>query len=220
MEDYKSVQEKIRTEVTGDSREVFESFLEHFGDEVDQFIGSMSTAFMNWQALDSGVKGDEKKAFVSASVYSATTLQILSMRLFLLGYEVASGSLQRQVFEAIALAFLFSGKSIGVLEKFMADKYQTMNAMQDVIKHAAQLHLNEDALDAIKKGRKFYHNYSHPTQMTTATYVSFQDQGLYVGASFDEGKIDAYRKEIAGRVSLASTFDNFVEGVKYNLSEW
>jgi hypothetical protein len=56
--------------------------------------------------------------------------------------------------------------------------------------------------------------------MTIASYVSFQELGLYVGASFDEGKVEAYRKEVEGRVSLASTFHNFVEGVKINLSQW
>jgi hypothetical protein len=220
MENYETVHSKIRTETTGEIQEVFERYLEEFGEEVGEFIEHMSIAFMSWQTLDSNVQGDEKKAYVSASVYNAITLQILSMRLLLLGYGVASGNLQRQVFEAIALAFLFSGKSVGVLERFMRDEYQTMSAMKDVVEYSDILHLNREGLEALKKGRIFYHNYSHPTKMTIASYVSFQELGLYVGASFDEGKVEAYRKEVEGRVSLASTFHNFVEGVKINLSQW
>jgi hypothetical protein len=48
--------------------------------------------------------------------------------------------------------------------------------------------------------------------------MSFESEGaLYVGCSFDEGKIEQYKKEMAGRVGLARVFPNFIEAVSHNL---
>ncbi len=47
-----------------------------------------------------------------------------------------------------------------------------------------------------------------------------QKGGLYVGASFDEGKLEAYKKEMSGRVSLAKAFSNFVDGFSSNVAKW
>ena len=41
-----------------------------------------------------------------------------------------------------------------------------------------------------------------------------------VGANFDEGKIEAYKKEIDGRVGLAEVFQNFIDAVKANVETW
>ncbi len=57
--------------------------------------------------------------------------------------------------------------------------------------------------------------------MTLAIGMSFsQKGGLYVGASFDEGKVEAYKKETNGRVGLAKVFPNFVDGVTGNVAKW
>ena len=61
---------------------------------------------------------------------------------------------------------------------------------------------------------------SHPTPLTIATIMSFSEGGAYVGASFDEGKIEAYKKEVNGRVGLARVFPNFVDGVMANVAKW
>ena len=61
----------------------------------------------------------------------------------------------------------------------------------------------------------------YPLQMTIANLISFsQEGGIYMAACFDEGKMDAYTKEINGRVSLAQVFRNFIDGVKSNLAKW
>ena len=56
--------------------------------------------------------------------------------------------------------------------------------------------------------------------MTLATMISFSEEGAYVGASFDKGKMGAYRKEIKGRLGLASVFPNFIAAVKANVRKW
>lgn len=222
MKDLNEVRHTIERELTSDDPEIRAEYLKHFGADVSRFTNAMSDAFIKWRALDGRVKGDERRAHVSALVYSAITLQILSMKLFLTGCIIPAGNLQRQVLETIALALLCSGKETGVLDKYMANEYLANKAVAEVQQHAKTLKLHDDALQILKRARDFYHKYSHPNLLTIAIHISFSSSGgaLYVGASFDEGKLEQYKKEIAGRVGLSEVFGNFVDGVAQNVSAW
>jgi hypothetical protein len=220
MEDYDSIYKEINNEVTGDAPVIRQRFLDEFGGEVKDFVDKVSRAFLNFQKIEANVDGDKKGAHVAALVYSAINLHIVSMKLFLSGYPVAAGNLHRQVIETIALAILCSAKSLDVLDRYVQNKYSTNKAVRDVVRHAEQLHLKREGVRALEKGRKFYSEYSHPTLMTIANQISFQSQDLYLGASFDEAKLEEYEKEVRGRVSLADALINFVKGVEQNLSQW
>jgi len=220
METSKEIQDKIRNEIIQEDIEVRENFLKHFSSHVDEFTFEMAKTFQNWRSFDATIKGEKDKAAVSAVLYSAIALHIASMKLMLSGNIIAAGNSQRQVIESIAMAFLCSGKSLDVLKRFMNQQYSPNKAIRDVIKHSANLNLNTDALKVLKKSYEFYHNYSHLTYMTIASFVSFSEVGLYVGSSFDEEKLSDYKNEIELRVSLARTFSNVVDGVKTNVSKW
>ncbi len=76
-------------------------------------------------------------------------------------------------------------------------------------------------MKALGECQEFYHKYSHLTLLMILTFMSFSNRaGLYVGAAFDDGKIEGYRKEVSARVGLAKVFPNFVEGVIANLAKW
>lgn len=102
----------ILTEVTSDDAEVRASFLKHFRAAVEEFADAMARAFLNWRSLDVSAAKDERRAYVSALVYTAITLHVLSMKTFLSGLSVAAGSLMRQTLESIALALVCSGKDL------------------------------------------------------------------------------------------------------------
>lgn len=144
------------------------------------------------------------------------------MRLLLTGYIVAAGNIQRQVLETIALALLSSCKTLDVCSRFTEDKYSVKNAVRDVLRHADKINANKGALKVLKEARDFYHDYSHPSMATLASHIGFSDEGrsLYVGASFDKGKIEQYQKEFEGRISLAGVIPNFVAGVIANVNSW
>jgi len=221
METVDQARETIFKELTSDDSEVRGEYLKHFESSAKRFAQSMAHAFIKWRDLDNEVKGDEKRAHVSGLVYIAITLHVLSMKVFLTGQTVAAGNLFRQVLESIALALLCSGKDLDILRRFMEDKYSSNDAIRDVLRHYHKLSLQGDALEVMKKSQDFYHKYSHVTKMTIAAAISFsQKGGLYVGASFDDGKLGAYKKEIDGRVSLAKVFPNFVDGVASNVASW
>ena len=222
MEDYNSVAIKIRTEIREDLVDVRKEFLEHFGEEADRFVDLMTLAFLRWSELDAAARQDQKKANVSGLVFSAITQHVISFRLFLSGFIVAAGNTQRQVLETIALALLCSCNQLDVLDRFMEDQYSTNNAVRDVLRQKDKLDVKEGALEVLRDSRNFYHMYSHPTFATLASHIRFSDQGraLYVGASFDDGKLEIYRKEVAERVSLAEVFENFVQGIIQNIASW
>jgi hypothetical protein len=180
----------------------------------------MAEAFMRWRSLDDNVGKNEELGYVSGLVYTAITLHIQSMKLFLSGHTVAAGNMFRQVLESIALGLLCSTKRLNVLRRFIDDQYSPNNAVRDVIRHAQKLGVNKDALDVLKKARAFYSMYSHPTKLTIASIMAMSGKGLYVGASFDEEKLYTYKKEVEGRLGLAKTFPNFITAVKLNVDKW
>ena len=221
METVEQARNTILKELTTDDAEVRSDYLQLFEADTKTFADVMAQAFMKWRTFDSEVKDDERRAHVSALVYTAITLHVLSLKLFLSGQTVAAGNLFRQVIESIALALLCSGKDLDVLKRFMEDKYSSTAAVRDVLRHDKKLSLKGDALEALKNSQEFYHKYSHVTKMTIATGMSFSERGeLYVGASYDEGKVEAYTKEVKGRLSLAKVFPNFIDGVAANVRKW
>ena len=218
MEDRETVISNIYKEVTQDDSEVRGRYLTEFHAEIDNFVELMTNSYLRWQTLDNEIGQDERLGHVSAFTFSAITLHILSMKLFLTGHLIASGNLMRQVVESIAMALLCSSNSLGVLDKFIRGHYSTQKAIPQVIKHSKTLNLKKGGLEDIKKAQTFYHSFSHPSRMTLASHMSFEtDGGLYVGCSFDEGKIEQYKIEVGGRVNLAKVFPNFIEAVSYNI---
>ena len=221
MENFKEARDNIFREITSDDAGVRAEFLEHFSSEMKTFSEKMGRAVVTWRLMDSDLKGDNKRAGVSALVFTAIDLHIVSMKLFVSGYSVAAGNLSRQTVETISLAIVCSKKELGILDRFLANKYSTSDAVRDALRYSKKLGLHDDGIIAIKQAREFYHSYSHPSKMTIANLISFSHPGtIYMGANFDQGKIDAYRKEINNRVRLSMLFCNFIDGVKNTVAKW
>lgn len=122
--------------------------------------------------------------------------------------------------ESIALGLLCSNKELTVLRDFMKGQYSTKNAVRDVVRNWEKLGLLEGASRQLQIAQRFYGEYSHVTRLTLANMISFSEPGAYVGASFDKGKLGAYRKELDGRVGLAEVLPNAIMAVRANLGNW
>jgi len=207
-----TVRRVIWAEAAEDVPDVRAKYLQHFRGEVEQFCDAMISAYAAWRELDSKVR-DAEPAYVSALVFSAINLNIVSMRLLIGGYQVAAGSVHRQVLETIALAILCSSPSLGIRARFIAGKYSTNKAVRDLLRHASALKLNEASVKVLERSRDFFHDFSHPSVLSLATLTSFSGQGIYLGAAFDPGKLELYRKEVKALVSLASVLGNMIAGV-------
>lgn len=143
------------------------------------------------------------------------------MRLFLTGYIIAAGNIQRQVIETLALATLCSCKSIDVLKRFLEGSYSSNKSIRDALRYATKINVKKDSMKVLKDSWNFYHKFSHPSNITLASHIRFSDEGGTIfGSSFDEGKLDEYKKEMAGRVNLARIFPNFVRDIQANVDAW
>ena len=153
MKTFEEARRAILTELTSDNSEVRAEYLAHFASDVEEFAEAMAKAFRNWRALDGDLRGNEKRAYVSALVFSATTLHILSLKLLVSGYLVPAGSLMRQVVESISLALLCSDSSLNTLDRFMIGRYSTNTAVRDVLRNATNLGVNDQALKDLAKAK-------------------------------------------------------------------
>jgi hypothetical protein len=208
-----TVRRMIWAEAADDVADVRNRYLQHFRGEVEQFCDAMTSAYAAWRELDGKVRHAEP-AYVSALIFSAINLNIASMRLLVGGYQVAAGGVHRQVLETLALAILCSSPSLDIRARFIAGKYSTNKAIRDLLRHASTLRLNETSIKVLERSRDFLHNFSHPSLLSLATLTSFSGEGIYLGAAFDLGKIESYRKEVKALVSLASVLGNMIAGVR------
>ena len=221
MKTLKDAKTIIVHELTSDDSDVRSKFLEHFGNDIENFAEAMAKTLFNWRSLDDQIRGNKKQAYVSAWVYTAINLHIISTKLFLSGYIVPAGNLCRQVVETMALALLCSSKELNVLDRFIANQYSTNKAIDDLIRQAKKVGVNKNSAKILGQIQKFYHQYSHPNVLTIIDGMSFSKQGLCVGTTFDNGKLQqGYAKEIQSRVNLAKVFNNFVDGIKFNVAKW
>lgn len=220
METLADARDKILREITSDDEDTRREYLARFESDAKSFSGFMAEGFMLWRSMDDSVGKSEELAYVSGLVYMAITLQIQSMKLFLSGHAVAAGNTFRQVLESIALALLCSSKRHNFLQRLIDDRYSSNNAVRDVIRHAAKLGVLKDGLEVLKNAHAFYSKYSHPTKLTIASTIAMSGKGIYVGASFDEEKLYAYKKEVKGRLGLAKTFPNIITAIKLNVAKW
>lgn len=211
---------KIFAEITTADPEVIASFLTRYDSQAARFAEQMAQAMVAWRELDNMVDDHEKVALVANIAYCAIMLHVQSMKLFFSGHIVAAGNISRQVLESIAMALLCSGKTLTFLDRFVSDRYSTKNAVRDVQRHSEVLGLRKDGLSALAKAESFYHVFSHLSKMTVGATRSFSQEGLYVGASFDEGKTKAYDSEVENRLSLAMVFPNFITAVLRNVRNW
>lgn len=219
METFEEARRKILKELTSDDTEVRAKYLTAFGSEVEKFSKVMAQAVVSWQSFDAEVKADDRRGHVSAWVLTAITLHILSMKLFVSGHIVAAGNLFRQVVETIALALLCSAR-LDVLDRVRDGKYSTNDAVPHLLRLADEIGLVKEAVKVLQEAQHIYNNYSHPSMYTIWAGVSSSEAVPYVGASFDDEKMEIYAKEIERRVDLASVFSNFVDAVKANVAKW
>lgn len=218
MDTLEDARKKILKEITSDDAEVRANYLKHFKSDIETFSEAMAQAVMNWQLLYADVKDDTNLGQVSAWVITAISLHILSMKLLVSGHIAAAGNLFRQVVETVALALLCSAK-LDVLDRVRNGRYSTNNAVQDLLRQTKQIGIDKDAVNALRDAQVFYHNYSHPTMHTIWAGVSSSEGVPYVGASFDDEKMEIYAKEIERRLDLAGVFSNFVDAVKVNVAK-
>jgi len=215
-------------EVFDEDRWVKDEFTKHVSPEILKLAEALAMAFTRFPKLDALCKGGDKQAaFVAAFVHGVIDDLLTSAKLLVSGKLIASGNLMRQAIEGVAVALLCSAR----------DPVQVRSGKKQIVqivywKHAAagkplacshlavdQLEMNCDALKisrdavvALRNARKRYHSFSHPSLMGLASRISLGEVGpIYVGGSFDEAKLPAYRVELNERAGFCGTVPSLID---------
>jgi len=198
------------------------AFDKEFGGELDAFAEAATAALDVWaQFRDTIDDADERRVAVTAIAFTAINQNIMSFKLFMSGYTVASGALFRQVLEGVSLASLCAAKSLPVLDRFLKDEYSANKAVTDLPKYGKAVGVSHRSLATLVQQYKFYHKYSHLSRLTIAAGANFSLNGLpNVGAYFDPGKVREYGREVRSRVSFTKVLPNFMQGVIQNMAAW
>jgi hypothetical protein len=205
---------QIHRVLTEDAPSTRQSFLDLLSTEIDDFAALMAGVLDMCDQFRQFADGDENVEKVYWLLFGAIQGHLSSMRLLVDGFFVPSCSLQRQVLESIAMALLISKPELGVAERFSDGKYSSNKAIQDVIRHADTLNVNQRAMEAIKQWAKFYDQFSHPTMMTIASYSSFEEpEKRHVCGHFDQAKIKQYKIEATAKVKLARILSGVISGI-------
>lgn len=209
---------KVLDELKGaEDDEHRKEFWSRYEAQINEFVDAMCEGYVKLHDVEPLIAGDEGRGVVVSLAYASLSLHLVSMKLFVSGHIIAAGALFRQVLEAIALALLTSKKDLGIRERFVNHCYSSNDAVNNLVRQSKKLGLNADAVKRVLQAQNFYHKYSHVSPFTIAAMTPFEEQGLYVGAAFDKGKLDAYQKEADGRASLAKVLPNVIEVVEMHL---
>lgn len=210
----------VRRVLMNDAPTIRTQFAAVIGPHLEEFIPALAAAFHASGTFDSYAKGDSDRELVASMIFSAVNGHLIAMRLFLDGFLVHSGNAQRQVLESIALAILCSKPEKQFLKRFLNDEYSSTKAIRDVIRNASDFGASKKSIRAIKKGRDFYDDFSHPSKMTIVLYSFLSEPDkTYIGGMYDEAKLKQYRIEATSRVQIAKILPDFVAGVRRNLEE-
>lgn len=229
--------DEIVKELFHDNSEVLNEFSGRFSKELLEFAELFSEAYKKYLELNHLIKDTEnkQKAYVSGLTYLLLDNLLTSVKLFIMGYEIPSGNLMRQVIESVALATLcslkdkiqistkkYKTKDIHFYTSFINHKSEAKSflALKHLETNYDNLGINEDAINALKRSRTFYHHYSHPGEFSLASTISFERPGkLFIGGSFDNGKMEEYKKELVQRINFCKSLPNIIAGLIYRVKK-
>lgn len=229
--------DEIVKEIFHDNLEIINEFSNHFSKEILIFAEAFSVAYKKYLELNHLLKNTEnkQKAYVGGIAYLLLDNLLTSVKLFIMGFEIPSGNLMRQVIESVALATLCSlkdnitirinkkkTKDIHFYTSFISHKSEakSFNALKYIEFNYQKLGINEAAVEALKKSRTFYHQYSHPGELSMAATISFENPGKsFIGGSFDNGKMSQYKKELEHRINFCGILPNIIDGLIFRIKE-
>jgi len=150
-----------------------QEFLAHFATEVAEFERLMTVVYERWQQFERRFAKDHDSATVVGTLFVVVARLLLSTKLLMLGHITLAGAAKRQVFEALAQAYLFSKHGWPYLKQAWDGKFSANKALDLVVKRGVDLNLDSDAVRVISQARDFYNKLSHATILAMGDVVDF-----------------------------------------------
>lgn len=214
----KSVSDELRSE----DKDTKDKFFEVFGADLESYASATGTALGLWDRFRAGIRDDDARRIAVAGIaFTAINSHMMSFKLFMSGYAVASGGLFRLVLEGISLAALSSVKRLDVLDRYLTNEYSPNVAVRDLIKHQKVARVRADGVRTVSAQYKAYHKYAHLTIGTIIAGANLSQGGIpHVGAFFDPARLAEYGREFRSRISFSRVLPNFIIGMARNVAEW
>ena len=225
---------EIFKELSNNNDDIIDNFLQHFPKEILDFSEAYANAYKKHMELNYLIKDTNilQKGYIAGLMYLLCKNLLSSFKIFIFGYQVPSGNMMRQVIEGVALTILCSLhddiiiskgkkgiKTINFYESLISNKpeAQSHKAIHYLKLNSEKIGINQKGIETLEKQRKFFHNFSHPSQLSLGTSISFQLPGKsYLGGSFDQCKIENYKKELTNRTNFCKILPNIIERVIFH----
>jgi hypothetical protein len=218
-------------ELLDDDREVKDQFAAHLDEPLRTFCEALAACFRQMTPLNEAANRVETKrnALVGGFAYGVLDDLVISTKLLLAGKLPAAGNLMRQVVEGIAMCILCSTDELLIIEtkrknqppvmaryweKVWEDDRRTEGhrAVDQLGLNAAKLGIAAGAVEQLRRAKQHYNGFSHCGKLTIASRVSLEELGTaHLGGHFDPAKLDAYRSELEGRISLCRVLPPLME---------
>nr|WP_198980084.1 hypothetical protein [Herbaspirillum sp. ASV7] len=209
----------VYNEITLDEPSVRTEFMSRFEPDILRFASYMEVAhslLANYQQEimeQQSLHHQLPTAFAQAALYMHTQ----SMRLYMTGHMIPSGNAFRQTLEAVAMMMLCSDRALPFARDFEEGRYSTNKAITHLQRNCHRWGVNKAAIQQLAASEQFCHHFSHVSKGTLAVMIRFADQRIFVGANFDEGKLESYQNDVGNRVNFAQLYPDVFTVVRKNL---
>jgi len=219
--------DQIVKELFSCNNEITDNFSKNFPTELLEFAEFFSKSYKKFLELEHTIRNskNDQKAYCSGLIYLLLDNLFTSTKLYIFGYQIPSGNLMRQAIEGIALACLCSvdqqifidtqkTKRIHFYSNFIQDKRvaQSHKAIDYLELNSIPLGINRETLNSLKKVRKIYHNYSHPSKLALYAIINYgAEEKIFMGGGFDSQKLEIYRQELINKIVICKLLPQVIE---------
>jgi hypothetical protein len=189
-------------------------YLTHFADGARDFGIGLEAAGQIWETYVAANTQQRPEVTWSAAYFlNAINCTLISTRLFLEGYIVASGNQARQSVESLAFGVLLPFPRTGAYRDWDAGKNIEHTALERLGRNAEHCGTKRQNVHALRRQAKWFDRYSHPSRLALASaWVPNSDEGWSLGSVFIEQNLKEYRKEMVNRISMTRLLANTIAG--------
>jgi hypothetical protein len=210
---------RFHDELLGAPTQVMQEYLLHFKEGADQFLSGLEAASVVWDRYVEAGAGDQQEPRVvwsAAYFLNSINCALISTRLFLQGFIVASGNQARHAVESLAFGVLLPFPATGAFRDWNAGKEIEYKALERLARSAEHCGIRRQNVEALKRQAKWFDKYSHPSRLVLAS-AWVPDSGWNLGALFDKQKLAEYSKEMSNRISMTRLLTRTIAGTHREL---
>ena len=194
---------------------VREQFMNAVSAEAVKFAEVFAPLFAMFVNFEKDCQGSTQRALVAALMHGVLDDLLTSVKLMLSGKLGPSGNLARQAAEGICMAIMCASPAQLAFRTDKANYWELLagrderaegnKAPHQLLKNSEVLGLDKTGAEQLQRTLETHHPHSHAGVLAMANRMDLGAPGMiHFGGHFDESKVDAYKKELAQRLSLCA----------------